>query len=282
MINLDRVLERLADEEEAVIIRVEDAKGSTPREAGAVMVVFQNGAFSGTIGGGTLEWHALAEAQKMLRSDQKKVTIDKALGPDLGQCCGGRMRLELRRITLDDSEMLQELLRSKDEVRLLLFGAGHVGKALVLALAPLPFSIRWVDPRPSAFPDYVPHNVAIDASTDPIAALHAAQKHDLVAVMTHSHALDLAIVSAALREDRFAYVGLIGSGTKKARFMSQLRDAGLGDAARRRLICPIGLKEIGSKEPAAIAAGIAAQLLIERSKLIERHVTLDNGMDRAG
>ncbi len=145
-----------------------------------------------------------------------------------------------------------------------LFGAGHVGRALALALAPLPFAVRWIDPRPEEFPKLVPANVAMIAAADPPAELGQAPDGALVVVMTHSHALDLAIVAEALTQGRFPYVGLIGSATKRARFVSQLRAAGLHEGNVARLICPIGVAGVEGKEPAVIAAATAAQLLMAR------------------
>jgi xanthine dehydrogenase accessory factor len=147
---------------------------------------------------------------------------------------------------------------------LYLFGAGHVGRALVLALAPLPFKTRWIDPRREVFPERVPANVVMVHAEDPTRELEAAPDGAQVLVMTHSHPLDLAIVSDALRAQRFSFVGLIGSATKRARFMSQMRAAGLSEEALAGLTCPIGLPGIEGKEPAVIAAAVAAQLLIAR------------------
>ena len=135
---------------------------------------------------------------------------------------------------------------------------------MILALAPLPFRTRWIDPRRETFPQRAPANVAMVHATDPVAELLAAPSGAQVLVMTHSHPLDLAIVSEALRQQRFSFVGLIGSATKRARFLSQMRAAGLSEEALARLTCPIGLPGVEGKEPAVIAAAIAAQLLIAR------------------
>lgn len=143
----------------------------------------------------------------------------------------------------------------------MLFGAGHVGRALMLALAPLPFKVRWVDPRPHAFPSHAAANVTIEGRADVVSTLAAAPEGAFVVIMTHSHALDLAILDAALSAGRFAYVGLIGSATKRARFESRLRKAGHADRVATSFVCPVGISGIGSSLPAAIAAGVACQLL---------------------
>jgi xanthine dehydrogenase accessory factor len=150
---------------------------------------------------------------------------------------------------------------------LYLYGAGHVGRALVLALAPLPFAIRWIDPRPDSFPAALPANVTPVEARDPLAELDAAPRDTFLLVMTHSHALDLAIVDKALRDDRFPYVGLIGSASKRARFLSRLRQAGVPDAGFAAFKCPIGVAGITSKEPAIIAAATVAELL-ERDEML--------------
>jgi xanthine dehydrogenase accessory factor len=157
------------------------------------------------------------------------------------------------------------------EVRktLLLFGAGHVGRAVVLALSQLPFSVRWIDSRADQFPDYVPANVDTVRTDDPEREIDAAPIGAFVLIMTHSHPLDYSIAAAALRRPDFGFVGLIGSATKRARFASQARQLGLSEQQIVRLVCPIGLPDIRDKEPSIIATGVAAQLLIarERAKL---------------
>ena len=145
-----------------------------------------------------------------------------------------------------------------------LFGAGHVGRALVTALAPLPFAVTWMDARPGAIPEMFPPNVTAIHDGDPVELLARAPDGAFVAVMTHSHALDLDLVIAALQAKRFGYVGLIGSATKRARFTSAMQKMGMGADVVDRLVCPIGLTTIKDKAPAAIAASVAAQVLMVR------------------
>jgi xanthine dehydrogenase accessory factor len=291
------------------LVTLAEASGSSPREAGARMVVRPSGAFNGTIGGGVLEWEALEAARAALARGRGPVSRRRVLlGPHLGQCCGGRVEWLIETFDLSDLDDLSRLAEAERagpfvtrarlgedgrmtrslaeapegdpvvleadgalretfaEARtpLLLFGAGHVGRALALALAPLPFDLRWIDPRPEAFPSRAPPNARMVASADPTAELAAAPDGALILAMTHSHPLDLAIVSAALAARRFRYVGLIGSATKRARFLSQMRTAGLSEAALAELTCPIGVAGIEGKEPAVIAAAVAAQLLMVR------------------
>jgi xanthine dehydrogenase accessory factor len=145
-----------------------------------------------------------------------------------------------------------------------LFGAGHVGRALVTALAPLPFAMTWIDERPGAIPQAFPPNVTAIRNGDPIDLLARAPDGAFVAVMTHSHALDLDLVIAALQTNRFPYVGLIGSATKRARFTSAMQKMGMAPDAVDKLVCPIGLATVRDKAPAAIAASVAAQVLMVR------------------
>ena len=144
----------------------------------------------------------------------------------------------------------------------LLFGAGHVGRAVVLALAPLPFTVRWIDSRPDQFPQYVPQNVVTVRTEAVDRELAEAPRDALVIVMTHSHPLDFDITVAALRRRTFDFVGLIGSETKRARFVSFARQMGVTQRDIERLVCPIGIAEIKGKEPPVIAAALAAQLLM--------------------
>jgi xanthine dehydrogenase accessory factor len=145
-----------------------------------------------------------------------------------------------------------------------LFGAGHVGRAVVLALAPLPFAVRWIDSRPDQFPQHVPGNVVTIHSEHPAQELARAPGDAFVIVMTHSHPLDFDITATALQRETFEFVGLIGSDTKRARFASFARQVGVTARQLGQLVCPIGIAEIKGKEPAVIAAALAAQLLVVR------------------
>jgi xanthine dehydrogenase accessory factor len=306
--------EALARYGRAALVTVVATKGSAPREAGARLVVLPDGTFSGTIGGGTLEWRAIALAQSMLsRPASERVQIRKfALGPELGQCCGGQVELILELIGDEESAMVADLAKREaagafttkarvsatDGIHrevvggmalaaegaawqgdllvecfgesprpLLLFGAGHVGRALALSLAPLPFAVSWIDPRPGAFPAYMPVNVTAIQPDNPVDVLKDAAAGTFVLVMTHSHQLDLAIVAAAMGDNRFPYVGLIGSSTKRARFEKRLAEAGIARDRIAELVCPIGIAGIDSKAPASIAAATTAQLLIRDEAL---------------
>ncbi len=309
MLAFRRLIEAIEAEGSAALVTLARVQGSSPREAGARMVVRPSGGFHGTIGGGALEWAALEAARAALKQGRgPALRRSLALGPELAQCCGGRVEWRIETFDRRDVGDLTALAAAEGpgpatvraaigregriERRLdgdrrgdgltespadedgwteplgesaravYLFGAGHVGRALALALAPLPFAVRWVDSRREAFPAYAPANVALIHAPEPAAELANAPDGALIVVMTHSHALDLEIVAEALRSERFGYVGLIGSATKRARFLSQMRAAELTDAALAELVCPIGLPGLEGKDPAVIAASTAAQLLM--------------------
>jgi xanthine dehydrogenase accessory factor len=306
----------IAEHGAAALVTLAQAQGSSPREVGARMVVAPTGAFTGTIGGGALEWGALAEAQALLarRDGAAAARLDRALGPDLGQCCGGRVLLTVERFGENDRQaiapladaervgMLTTIARLASDGRLMrvaqpnesrsprpaydvqsdgrvyerfgdeptaffLFGAGHVGRALAVALAPLPFAVTWIDGRPGAIPETFARNVTGIREGEPVDLLARAPDGAFVAVMTHSHALDLDLIIAALNADCFPYVGLIGSATKRARFTSAMQKIGMAAEMVDKLVCPIGLTAIKDKAPAAIAASVAAQVLVARETL---------------
>jgi xanthine dehydrogenase accessory factor len=258
-----KALSELRAQGACVVVEVVKAEGSTPREKGAKMLVTPCG-ISSSIGGGTLEWLAMAEAQSLLGKPSVRRTITKSLGPDLGQCCGGRVTLLLESFTqVDDYEIESRASKeSREATHLHLWGAGHVGRALAMAMAPLPFEITWWDVRDNAFPSHVPENV-----TCRLGGARDMQLPGLVLVMTHSHALDFEIVDFSLRNKAFSRVGLIGSETKRSRFLKRLAEAGHGADDIARLTCPIGNKAISSKHPAVIAASVAVQLLEWRELL---------------
>ena len=270
--------ELIRQKDQAVLVEVSHTRGSTPREPGAWMLVVPGGGYKNTIGGGALEWRALAEAQAMLEHGETTRMISQSLGPDLGQCCGGHVSLQLNRYTKADLPQIETRTEPDTRRPLYIFGAGHVGRALILALAPLPFRIHWIDTRPDAFPAALPANVT-PMRAEPESVMAQAEADSFVLILTHSHPLDLALTATALKNPSIAYLGLIGSATKKARFLSRLADAGLGQEARGRVICPIGLPGLSSKLPAAIAASVTADLLIrdERLKIVHSPLTIRAG-----
>jgi len=164
-------------------------------------------------------------------------------------------------VAFHDHYWLESVQQPK--LKLFLFGAGHVGKALVSVMEPLPFDITWVDSREHEFPDRVPGSIMKHVSVDPLTVAVAAKPGSLYLVMTHSHELDEDLCHAILQREDFAWLGLIGSTSKRRRFVSRLAKRGITDELLDRLICPIGITGIRGKQPATIAVAVAAQLLAE-------------------
>jgi xanthine dehydrogenase accessory factor len=236
--------------EPCVLVTVISARGSAPREAGAKMVVSLARSWD-TIGGGNLEYQSILDARAILRGDGPAPSQrDFPLGPALGQCCGGA------------TTVLFEPVRPPNWT-VALFGAGHVGRAVARLLGDLPCRLLWFDARAEIFPETTASNTRLRGSTAPgdVAALPPGAA---VLIMTHDHRTDFDLTEAALRRDDLPFVGTIGSETKRARFASRLRRAGLTETVVERLHCPIGLPGVGTKLPAAIAIAVAAQILAAR------------------
>lgn len=325
-------LARLIDAgERAVLVTVAAARGSTPRAAGARMIVSAT-TCHGTIGGGQLELRAIAVARQLLADGARSPSLVRfPLGASVGQCCGGVMQLafepvgasqcdwlaaarayaatarpwgrivdltgdrpavrvfgehpeaeladarELERARsllagrADDAALLASMpARGADalldvslppELQVILFGAGHVGRALAELLGRLPMQVRWVDPREDEFPAVVAPNIEVRCTDVPEAEVRAAPADAVFLVLTHSHALDFDLVRAILDRGDFRCCGLIGSQSKRASFEQRLRARGYGEQAIARLNCPIGTPGLGGKEPEVIAVAIAAEVL---------------------
>lgn len=297
MFDLTNLAETVAAHGRVARVVIAGFKGSSPREVGAAMLVWNSGQ-SGTIGGGALEWQAVHRAHDMLAEGGTRLD-HAALGPALGQCCGGTVTL-LTEVyhaenlpeaaaaiarSLDGSAMPLAVKRLIDRARgqgaapapqllqgwmveplaipsrpLWIWGAGHVGRALVGVLAPLPgVAITWVDTGPERFPDVMPSNVKALPAADPAIAVTLAPQNAEHLILTYSHALDLALCHGLLRHG-FARCGLIGSATKWARFKSRLGALGHSSQAIAGIDCPIGDPSLG-KHPQAIAVGVARQFL---------------------
>jgi xanthine dehydrogenase accessory factor len=315
-----------------VRVAIVEVDGSSPREAGASMSVTAIG-LSGTIGGGALEHQAIARARMLLAdpSTQQWLRRDEklALGPSLGQCCGGAVRLlyerigKAERIALDAlgraagpgpglmlrplssgtepmlvtsrtavgglptpvaravANMLSGLRPGRPALirdwfiepagqarsHLYLYGAGHVGRAVVhaAALAGM-LDVVWVDTSSERFPVTIPGDIRVEIAADPAHTAGLAPGGCYHLVMTYSHAIDLAVCHALLQRDDFAFLGLIGSKSKRGRFLSRLRQAGIAAAALDRLTCPIGIDGLTGKTPGTIALAAMAQIVCEIEK----------------
>ncbi|MFN3938844.1 MAG: xanthine dehydrogenase accessory protein XdhC [Gemmobacter sp.] len=310
MLDLDALRALVAAHGPVARVVVMTVHGSAPREEGAAMLVHGTGQ-EGTIGGGALEWQAAATARALL-ARPGPARIDRlALGPALGQCCGGAVtlltevwdeaRLASLRVAggltarpLDGSEMPLAVARLLDRARaqgatvplqqsggwlvepllrprrtLWIWGAGHVGRALVAVLAPLPdLAIRWIDIAPDRFPATIPPGVEVVAAADPAGVVAEAPAGAEHLILTYSHALDLELCHRLLGHG-FGACGLIGSASKRARFAARLAALGHGADAMGRIDCPIGDPGLG-KHPQAIAIGVAAAVLNRRTAAAER------------
>ena len=283
-------------------------KGSSPREAGAMMLISPQSIWQ-TIGGGTLEYQVMQQARAMMGTPRPAWTrqlVKAALGPDMGQCCGGQVRVllecygpaELAILDgLQGAAMLAHPLSGQGAVTpandgvpglsadgkifvapvvsslhpVFLYGAGHIGRALAPYLVALECDLHWVDVDASRFPDSLPAGARRVVASDPTAIASHAPPQAMHLVITHNHALDEAICLTILKGNAFARLGLIGSATKAARFRSRLAKAGIGPADLERLICPIGLPEITGKHPARVALSIASALAIWQQELDVRN-----------
>lgn len=251
--------------EPSIVVQVARAQGSVPRDTGTRMLVSATRC-EGTIGGGHLELKAILRARALLVAAMtgahplEPSREHFALGPSLGQCCGGAVTLEYAAL---DRVALQTWPVDAPRFFLQLYGAGHVGRAIVRALAPLRVSLDWIDEREDAFAHIDPgvsriRRLSVDAVEGEVDHAPAGAFY---LVLTHQHDLDLRITEAIARRGDFAYLGLIGSATKRVRFFRRLAERGIAPEVIARITCPIGAPGIEGKEPEVIAAAVAAQLL---------------------
>ena len=257
------------------LVTVQETKGSTPREEGAWMAIALAAPEVpiGSIGGGHLEWQAMREAHERLRAclagtAPAEPVVRKALGPSLGQCCGGVVLLRFECLGPQDAAAVRARLAPRLHP-LALFGGGHVGRALVRVLAPLPFAIHWIDSRDEIFPEAPSSQVECEHSDPVQAAVAELAPGSMVLIMSFSHAEDQDIVAECLKRQRqrsdLPFIGLIGSKTKWATFRHRLQARGYAEDDFAHVTCPIGVSGIAGKDPEVIAVAVAAQLLMRVS-----------------
>ena len=287
--------------EDAVVVTIASTQGSAPREAGTWMAVFAS-QIVGTIGGGHVEFEAIAEAIALLNgSDTSSLSFPRrrestadayekcyeesyekryVLGPSLGQCCGGVMVLHYEKYSILGNKYAGyskkmplnstfNPIPAPKRQNVALFGGGHVGKAIVHILSTLPMQVMWIDSRDEIFPTELPSNVVCEHSDPVQAAVNDLAAGSHVLIMSFSHAEDLDIVAACLLRQReradLPFIGLIGSKTKWATFRHRLEDRGFSESELAHITCPIGVDGVKGKEPEVIAVAVAAQLLKLRS-----------------
>lgn len=254
----------LAAGQRAVVVEVLEARGSAPRAAGTRMLVSAEQVV-GTIGGGHLEWKALHSARALLGANEPAPLSEHfALGPALGQCCGGAVTLGYQ---LLNAEVLARWPQPGALFHLQLYGAGHVGRAIATLLATLDVEVDWIDEREQEFP----HATTLGAPwpvhirkfcVDAVEAeVRTAPAGAFYLVLTHQHDLDQRITEAILRRGDFGFLGLIGSKTKRQRFIRRFEQLGIDDGAIARMTCPIGIAGIDGKQPEVLAMAVVAQLL---------------------
>jgi xanthine dehydrogenase accessory factor len=254
-----QIIERLRGEQTPVmLVSVDSIVGSTPREAGARMLVTAERMY-GTIGGGNLEYQACRIARDQLELGEDGGLRRFPLGAGLGQCCGGLVNLMFERLDADSDWSRAEI--EQDLIELYLFGAGHVGQALVRALGGLPINIHWIDTRDDMLPRTLPAGVNAICTDTPEAEIDAAPSDAWFLVMTHDHGLDQRLCEQIMQRDDFSYFGLIGSLAKRRNFETRMRRRGIDAQKFARMTCPIGIDGIGGKQPAQIAISVAAEIL---------------------
>ncbi|KAB2666680.1 xanthine dehydrogenase accessory protein XdhC [Brucella tritici] len=251
---------------DSVLVEVTDVKGSAPRDAGAWMLVARDMIFR-TIGGGQLEYMAIDHARKILAggrdSPMDVPPMNVALGPEIGQCCGGRVGLSFRRVSRGLTDELVSKVDAEIATRphVYVFGAGHVGDALANALSLTPVRVILVDTREAELMACDVPGVETCLSAMPEQVVRSAPPGSAFIVLTHDHALDFLIVTEALQRRDAVYVGMIGSKTKKATFKNWLKREIGSDNLFENLVCPVGGAVVKDKRPEVIAALAAAEVL---------------------
>lgn len=245
---------------QVVQVRLARVRGSSPRNAGTEMFVAPTETL-GTIGGGQLEYMMIDEARKLLAGSADRAVRDLPLGPEIGQCCGGRVEVELCRMDKADRERALQNAECETDARphVYIMGAGHVGRALAGLFAQLPVRTILSDTRAD---ELARSAAAVEHrnSALPEADITSAPPGSAFIVLTHDHALDFLLASEALARSDAAYVGMIGSATKRTKFRNWCRDH-CGGQPIDALICPIGAMGSADKRPEIIAAFVVAEVM---------------------
>jgi xanthine dehydrogenase accessory factor len=255
----------------AIVAELAAVRGSSPRAAGTFMLIASEETI-GTIGGGALEHLVIRRARQAIREGLVRGDLDVPLGPEIGQCCGGRVTVSMR--IVDEAGAAGLLARAEAEEaarpNVFVFGAGHVGHALARALSPLPLRVTIVDTRPDEL-TRLPADVTATVAAMPEAIVRQAPQGSAHVIVTHDHALDFLIAAEALQRPDAPYVGMIGSQSKRARFASWFKGEGYDPQLLNRLVMPIGAAGLGDKRPEVIAALAAAEIMVHIGR---REVTL--------
>ena len=260
----------LSRERACVLVEVASAAGSTPRDTDAWMLVSKDRTFA-TIGGGQLEFMAIDHARKLVQGAKADLRLAIPLGPEIGQCCGGHVALSFKKVDADTRATLIE--RSDDEIahrpHVYIFGAGHVGNALAMALSHVPLRTVLVDTREHELSAADVPGIETCLTAMPEAVVRDAPPGSAFVVLTHDHALDFLIATEALGREDASYVGMIGSKTKRATFKNWLSREVDRPELFGRLVCPIGGTAVKDKRPPVIAALAAAEIM---TAALNRHL----------
>lgn len=260
-VSLNELQEFLETEEQVICVELARVRGSSPREKGARMFVSSNNLL-GTIGGGQLEYMAIDEARVMLRTGASDKWMDVPLGPEIGQCCGGRVEVLLSLMDADQKIAALELAQREIAANpmVLIIGAGHVGRALASIMALMPVQPVLIDSRRS---ELELSQVDVDMRLTPLpeAEVRNAPAGSAVVILTHEHSLDFLVAAEALARSDLAYVGMIGSKTKRASFEKWLAKNGERAGSASNLICPMGVTQSADKRPEVIASFVAAEVM---------------------
>lgn len=263
MASMSDNLVRFLDAHTSVIrIALTRVRGSSPRNAGTEMFVSET-SLLGTIGGGQLEHMAIEAAREMLRDGALNRDLDIPLGPEIGQCCGGRVEIDLSRMRGSDRRAATDRARDQDDAlpHVYILGAGHVGRALAIQLQHLPVRSVLVDTRPEEL-SLCHADVELRLSAMPEVDIANAPVGSAFIVLTHDHGLDFLLASAALERGDAAYVGMIGSATKRIKFRNWVR-ANCDHHSIEHLNCPIGVSGSRDKRPSVIASFVVAEVMAE-------------------
>ena len=247
---------------DAIVCTLTSVRGSSPRAQGTFMLVGRTDLF-GTIGGGALEYMVIEHARRLIASGQAEEAMDVPLGPEIGQCCGGRVEVSLRYADPASRERLAALVAKEDAAlpHVYVFGAGHVGRALAQMLALLPVQLEVIDTRRDEL-ELLPGEINSRVVAMPEAVVRSAPEGSSYVILTHDHALDFLIAQEALARPDAPYIGMVGSQTKRAKFTSWFKAEGGDASALQRLVLPIGQHGLGDKRPEVIAALAAAEIMV--------------------
>ncbi|KQZ95462.1 xanthine dehydrogenase accessory protein XdhC [Rhizobium sp. Root564] len=266
---MSQTLTAFLSEGPAILLEIEAVKGSSPREAGTFMLVSATRIWE-TIGGGQFEYMAIDHARAMLDGRAEIDVLDIPLGPEIGQCCGGRTLLRFTKVTDVVANALMTRMRKAEDQQptVFIFGAGHVGKALANSLSLLPLTVSVVETRREELIG-LPGTVSTHLTAMPEATVSNIPAGGAAIIVTHDHALDFLIAKEALGRDDLAYVGMIGSKTKRATFANWLaREGHVGTLDN--LVLPIGGTLVKDKRPAIIAALVTSEVLHAIHRFVAR------------